>query len=92
MEKGKRLKNKTIDDKDTHMSSIFEHLHTIRDILFDCNNSFKKQIGSITKTELMKSLDYLEKEKNTLPDSCRWEMDCVLKKVRQIISDRYRIL
>lgn len=86
------MKNKTKYDKDTHMSSIIEHLYAIRNILFDCNNSFRKQIGSITKTELMKSLDYLEKEKDTLPDSCIREMEYVLKKVRQIISDRYRIL
>lgn len=85
------MKNKTINEKDPHMSTILEHLHAIRNILFDCNNSFKKQIGGVTKTELMKSLDYLEKEKDTLPDSCRREMDCVLKKLRQIISSRYRI-
>jgi hypothetical protein len=74
------------------MSSIIEHLYAIRNILFDDDNSLKKQIGSIAKAELMESLDYLEKEKDTLPDSCRREMECVLKKVRQIISDRYRIL
>jgi predicted transcriptional regulator len=86
------MKYKIIDEKDPYLNSIREHVRTIRNILFDDDNSFKKQIGSIAKAELMESLDYLEKQKDTLPDSCRREMECVLKKVRQIISDRYRIL
>jgi hypothetical protein len=87
--KGQRLKNKTINEKDPYLNSILEHVHTIRNILFDYDNSFKKQIGSISKTELTKSLDYLEKEKDSLPAFCRREMDCVLKKVRQITSKKH---
>jgi hypothetical protein len=86
------LKNKFINDKDSQINPIFEHLYAIRNRLFDCNNSLKEQIGCITQAELMKSLDYLEKEKDILPDPCKREMECVLKKVRQIISNRYRIL
>jgi hypothetical protein len=84
------MKYKIIDEKDSYL--IREHLRNIRNILFDDDNSLKEHIGGITKTKLTKSLDYLEKEKDSLPDSCRREMDSILKRVRQIISDRYRIL
>lgn len=83
------MKNKTIDEKDSYLNSIYEHVRNIRNILFDDDNSFKKQIGCISETELMKSLDYLEKEKDLLPHFCRREMDYVLKKVRQIASKKH---
>lgn len=83
------MKNKIINEKDPYLNSIREHVRTIRNILFDDDNSLKKQIGSISKAELMKSLDYLEKEKDSLPDLCRREMDYVLKKVHQITSKKH---
>jgi hypothetical protein len=83
------LKNKTVKEKDPYLNSILGHVHTITNILFDSDDSLRKQIGSISKAELIRSLDYLEKEKESFPDSCRREMDLVLEKVLQIISNKY---
>jgi hypothetical protein len=82
------MKHKIVNEKDPYLNSILEHVYAIRNILFDSDNSLRKQIGSISKTELIKSLDYLEREKDSFSDSCRREMDLVLEKVRQIISNK----
>lgn len=74
--------NKNLNEKNNYINSIREHLQIIGDILFDYNGCSIKQLDSLSKAELIKSIDYLEKEKDCLPHSYRRKIECIIQEVR----------
>ena len=78
--------NKNIIEKDTYINSIRKHLQIVGSILFNHDSYSEKQLCSISKAELIKSIDYLEKEKDYLPYFYSKEIDYIIKEVRHRLS------
>jgi hypothetical protein len=78
--------NKNIIEEDTHINSIRKHLQIIGDILFNHDGYSEKQLCSKSKAELIKSIDYLEKEKDYLPYSYSRAIEYIIEEVRHKLS------
>ena len=78
--------NKDLNEKDNYTNSIRKHLQIIGNILFDHNGCSKNQLSSISRAELVKSTDYLEKGKGYLPHSYIKGIDYIIKEVRCKLS------
>jgi len=69
-----------------YINSIREQLQIIKNVFFDGDEFSKKQLDSLSKANLLKAMDYLEKEKDQLPHSYRKEIEFLLREVRYKLS------
>lgn len=61
---------------------IRKHLKISISILFDNNGCPKEQLDTMSIAELIKSINFLEKVKDRLPDFYRKEIEYVIKVAR----------
>jgi len=81
------MMSKNLVGEDAHKESMLEHLRLVAKILFDHSGTTRVQLSDKSKAELMESISYLEKNKNTIPDSFKKEIDFVIDKIRCKFSD-----
>ncbi len=70
----------------SYINSIRENLQIIEDIFFDHNSESQNQLSSISKAQLIKAIEYLDKEKNSLPNFYKKEIDIIIKAARFKLS------
>jgi len=80
------MNSKDLKEEYSYISSIRGNLQIIGDILFDYNGDSKKQLSSTSKAQLIKAIDYLEKEKDSLPNSYKYEINIIIKAARYKLS------
>jgi len=81
------MMSKNLSGEDAHKKSMLEHMRLVTKILFDHNGTTMDRLSDESKAELMESISYLEKSKNTIPDSFKKEIDSVIDKIRCKFSD-----
>ncbi len=80
------MKSKNLYKEYSYISSIRENLQIIEDIFFDHNSESKNQLSSESKAQLIKAIEYLDKEKNSLPNFYKKEIDIIIKAARLKLS------
>jgi len=80
------MNNKDLKEEYGYINSIHNNLQIIGDILIGHNSCLKKQLDSISKAHLIKAIDSLEKEKDSLPDSYRYEINIIITAARSKLS------
>ena len=70
----------------SYIDSIRQDLQIIKNVLLDGDEFSRTRSNScLSKTNLLKALDHLEKEKNQLPRSYGEDIDFLLREVRQTL-------
>ena len=80
------MNNKDLKEECSYINSIRNNLQIIGDILIGHNSCLKKQLDSISKAQLIKAIDSLEKEKDSLPDSYRYDINIIITAARSKLS------
>jgi hypothetical protein len=69
-----------------YIDSIRQQLQIIKKVFLDGDEFLKISSDSVSKANLLKAVDYLEKEKDQLPRFYRKEIDFLLREVRYKLS------
>ena len=69
-----------------YIDSIRQQLQIINKVFLDGDEFLKIPSDSVLKANLLKAMDYLEKEKDQLPRFYRREIDFLLREVRYKLS------
>jgi hypothetical protein len=80
------MDNKDLKEEYSYINSIHNNLKIIGDIIIGHNGCLKKQLNSISKAQLIKAIDSLEQEKDSLPDSYRHEINIIIISARSKLS------
>ena len=78
--------NKDLKEEYCYINSIHNNLQIIGDILIGNNGCLKKQLNNISKVQLIKAIDSLEQEKDSLPDSYKHEINIIITTARSKLS------
>ncbi len=80
------MKSKNLYKEYSYINSIRENLQIIEDIFFDHNSESQNQLSSISKAQLIKAIEYLDKEKDSLPNFYKNEINIIIKSARFRLS------
>jgi hypothetical protein len=81
------MESKNLDGEDARSEPMLDHMRLVTRILFDHNGTTGNQLSDKSKAELIRSISYLEKSKNTVPGSFKKEIDFIIDKIRCNLSD-----
>jgi len=84
------MNSKDLYGECTYIKSIRENLQTIGNIFFEHTDDSKNQIDNISKAQLIKAIDYLDKEKDSLPTFYKNEINVIIKAARYKLSRSQR--
>jgi len=84
------MDNKDLKEEYGYINSIHNNLQIIggilRGILIGHNGCLKKQLTSLSKAQLIKAIDSLEKEKDYFPDSYKYGINIIITTARSKLS------
>ena len=80
------MNSKDLYEEYSHINSIRGNLQIISNTFFDLNGNSKKQLNSISKAQIIKAIDCLEKEKDSLPNFYKNEINIIIKAARYKLS------
>ena len=76
------MKTENLYKEPHYTNSIREQLQLIKKYFYDGDELSKIQSDSLSESNLLKAMDYLEKEKDQLPRFYRKQIDFLLREVR----------
>jgi len=80
------MDNKDLKEEYSYINSIRNNLQVIGNILLGNNGYLKNQLNSVSKAQLIEAIDSLEKEKDSLPDSYKYEINIIITAARYKLS------
>ena len=82
------MKTENLYKEPHYTKSIREQLQIIKKYYFDGDEFSRIQPDSLSKTNLLKAIDYLENEKDQLPRFYSKEIDSILGEVRYKLTHK----
>lgn len=80
------MSSRDLNEEYSHINLIRENLQIIGNILLDHDGCLKDRLSSVSKAQLIEAVDYLEKEKDSLPNSYKYEVNIIIKAARYKLS------
>lgn len=76
------MSNKDLNEEYSYINSIRNNLQVIGNILLGNNGCLRNQLNNVSKAQLIKAIDSLEKEMGLLPDSYKHEINLIITAAR----------